>query len=234
MIQTLAHATAGGFALASPAERPHPQPIRIAALSTAIALNLLLFGLVMVPISLPPPAALTAPPRITLRIIPKTPPIMTAPIRSDPIKPRPAPVVRDIVTPPRVATPTYTTSSNALSNAEVTTPIDDTATGSGPVTDFGSGIESTPVQLAYRSAPPPAYPRNAMRRGLGGTVLLRILVDVDGQPLHVMIERSSGYRELDDAAREQVLARWLFQPAVRNGTAVQAYGLVPITFAPQR
>ena len=37
--------------------------------------------------------------------------------------------------------------------------------------------------------------------------------------------------ELDEAARAQVLTRWRFQPATRNGLAVQAIGMVPIEFA---
>ena len=136
----------------------------------------------------------------------------------------------------RTQTPTHTAdAATVISNTgdqhvdEVTTPSN---TGTG--NEIGPDIESTPVQLAYRAAPPPAYPRNAMRMGLGGTVLLRVLVDTDGHPLQVTIERSSGRRDLDDAAREQVLARWQFQPALRNGLAIQAFGLVPVTFEPRR
>ncbi len=66
--------------------------------------------------------------------------------------------------------------------------------------------------------------------GAQGTVTLRVLVDVDGSPLEVRVERSSGNRSLDNAARAQVLRQWKFQPATDNGRAVQAYGLVPIDF----
>ena len=62
-------------------------------------------------------------------------------------------------------------------------------------------------------------------------MLLKVLVDVDGMPLEVTLERSSGHRSLDRAAREQVLKHWRFQPAVRDGQRVQAYGLVPIDFS---
>ncbi len=43
-----------------------------------------------------------------------------------------------------------------------------------------------------------------------------------------------GYRELDEAARRHVLRRWRFQPAMRDGRAVQAIGLVPIEFSLDR
>jgi protein TonB len=70
----------------------------------------------------------------------------------------------------------------------------------------------------------------AIREGLTGTVMLRVLVDVDGKPLDVQIERSSGHRVLDAAARKQVLGKWRFKPAMENGRALQAIGLIPIDF----
>jgi protein TonB len=63
-----------------------------------------------------------------------------------------------------------------------------------------------------------------------GTVLLAVLVDTNGRPLRVDVRESSGHRQLDDAAREQVLARWRFRPAMRDGRAIQAIGLVPVEF----
>jgi len=62
-------------------------------------------------------------------------------------------------------------------------------------------------------------------------VLLRVEVDSGGQPVAVSIERSSGSRHLDQAARQQVLKRWRFEPAQRDGVAVPAIGLVPVQFS---
>lgn len=53
---------------------------------------------------------------------------------------------------------------------------------------------------------------------------------IDGRPLRADIERSSGHRALDAAARRQVLAKWRFKPAMQDGHAIQAIGLVPIDF----
>jgi protein TonB len=69
-----------------------------------------------------------------------------------------------------------------------------------------------------------------MSTGQQGTVLLRVLVDVDGMPLDVEIKRSSGFARLDNAARQQVLKKWKFRPAIRDGQAIQVYGIVPVTF----
>lgn len=237
MIHAIAqtHASAGGFALIRPASAPHPQASRIIALSSALALNLLLGGVIMLPISLPPPAIQSAVPPTILILHPKPPPeVVEVPV-APPNPAIPPPRVDHSVVPPRHDV------APVNANSQITTPTETLPTletpdlnDLAPPTDIGASFDPTPVQLAYRTAPPPTYPRNAQRRGFAGTVQLRVLVDVDGRPLEVTIDRSSGFRELDDAARAQVLAHWLFQPAVRNGRSVQAVGLIPITFSLQR
>lgn len=86
------------------------------------------------------------------------------------------------------------------------------------------------AHLEYAVAPPPSYPAEAVRNGLTGTVMLRVLVGVDGKPIDVQIERSSGHRILDAAAKRQVLAKWRFRPATQDGHAVQAIGVIPVEF----
>src|SRR3546814_17401101 len=71
----------------------------------------------------------------------------------------------------------------------------------------------------------------ALRAGLQGTGMLQVLVDVDGRPLQVDVEHSSGHRVLDNAARRYVLQNWTFRPAMRDGRPVQAVGLVPIAYS---
>src|SRR3546814_14627432 len=70
-----------------------------------------------------------------------------------------------------------------------------------------------------------------LRAGLQGMEMLEGLVDVDGRPLQVDVEHSSGYRVLDNAARRYVLQHWTFRPAMRDGRPVQAVGLVPIAYS---
>jgi protein TonB len=86
------------------------------------------------------------------------------------------------------------------------------------------------VRLEYLHAPAPDYPRAAIRARAEGTVLLEVLVGIDGRPLEVTIRDSSGNRRLDAAARDQVLQAWRFRPAMSNGHAVQAIGLLPVNF----
>jgi protein TonB len=62
-------------------------------------------------------------------------------------------------------------------------------------------------------------------------VLLRVEVDPHGLPAVVSIARSRGSRSLDQAARQQVLKHWRFEPAQRDGVAVPAIGMVPVQFS---
>jgi len=124
-------------------------------------------------------------------------------------------------------------SSPVLAETGTELAVDTGATeDTGPVGDIAPPIAApTAMQLRYKLAPAPAYPRRAQQQRLTGTVLLQVLVGIDGRPLEVQVAQSSGHRELDEAARAQVLKRWSFQPATKDGLAVQAIGMVPIEFA---
>ncbi|HDS1580578.1 TonB family protein [Stenotrophomonas maltophilia] len=210
-----------------PVASPHFDPARVAAWSAAIALHLLAFLLLLIPATY---QAVTALPRdnTTVRLIPPQlpeplPPKL--PPRSEPPQVVPRQHVVPRVTPPLPA-PTAT-----LEEAQgIVMPAAEPA----PVQSAPSVDSTTPLagaQLQYRSAPPPAYPVPALRNHEQGTVLLRVEVDSSGQPVAVSIERSSGSRSLDQAARQQVLKRWRFEPAQREGVAVPAIGLVPVQFS---
>ncbi|WP_171033886.1 energy transducer TonB [Lichenicoccus roseus] len=66
---------------------------------------------------------------------------------------------------------------------------------------------------------PAAYPRAAGLRGEEGTVYLVTEVAPDGHASSVTIVQSSGYADLDRAARNAV-ASWHFQPAIQGGVPV--------------
>lgn len=70
-------------------------------------------------------------------------------------------------------------------------------------------------------APPPEYPRDALRARASGNVLIRIDVGADGTPVSLEVLRSSRNRSLDRAAL-QAVRRWRFEPAVRDGVPVAA------------
>lgn len=76
-------------------------------------------------------------------------------------------------------------------------------------------VTTAPVVQAASCEKPP-YPPGARRANETGTVLLSFLIDVNGRILESKIERSSGYRRLDDAAR-QGLELCKFKPGTLDG-----------------
>lgn len=221
----------------SHAPRLQPDPARILTLSGTVALNLLVFGLLLVPVTLPPPAVLApAKPSMAIRdIVKPAEPVVVDIVPIQPPRPTTSAPTHDRQ---QVAPATRDAGATAVISDTGSEPIADAIAGSGdiapPSGDIGPSGGPAPMQLAYRNAPAPAYPRIALQRQWSGIVLLQVLVDVDGRPLDVGIARSSGHRELDEAARQQVLKRWLFQPASRDGAPVQAIGLVPVEFSLRR
>lgn len=202
---------------------------RIAAEAGTIAINGVLLLLLLVPLT---PGVGPVEVEEEIIIIPATPRKPPPPITVDVTKrsvPTPVPKVmeRPIEVPP-IVVPEPTPMDIAIE------PITEVVAKATTGTSIDLGKPLTGAHLEYEHAPPPTYPRDAMRDGLTGTVLLRVLVDVDGRPLDVRVERSSGHRSLDVAARRQVQARWKFRPAMQDGQAVQAIGLVPIDFALNR
>ena len=209
--------------------RPTPVSIdssRVLAYSAAIALHAIAAGLLLVPLSYAPaPHADDAQTQVRWvepKIVPVTPPppplevTATAPPRNPPALPQ-------AITPPPM--PVFATQAVLhLPSAQITEPVTTTSVTAPP------SEPATGAQLRYVHAPAPAYPRQALMDGAQGTVLLKVLVDETGKPVEVRVERSSGNRALDTAARTQVLRQWRFQPATEAGVPVQAIGLVPVSF----
>lgn len=81
----------------------------------------------------------------------------------------------------------------------------------------------------YLQNPKPVYPAMSRRLGEEGKVVLRVRVSVQGQPLTVEVNKSSGFPRLDDAARLAV-ERWRFVPARQGNEPIEASVLVPLNF----
>lgn len=79
------------------------------------------------------------------------------------------------------------------------------------------------------NCPRPAYPEISKRLEEEGTVVLRFLVAPDGKVLQADVEKSSGFKRLDDAAR-QGLANCTFEPATVDGKPVRTWATVPYTW----
>jgi protein TonB len=201
---------------------------RIAAGAGAIALNVAVLLLLLVPAGLPDVAApvdrgmMVVP--IIERVVPPTPPVVPVTTPTPPTVPVYRVPVRTEVAPP-VVDQVVVEDGVLPADETITTPVD-----TGPADIAPPALPVAGMRLEYAKAPPPPYPRDALRAGLQGTVLLQVLVDVDGRPLRVEIQKSSGHHELDDAARKFVLRHWTFRPATVDGRPVQAVGIVPIAY----
>ncbi len=71
----------------------------------------------------------------------------------------------------------------------------------------------------------PQYPPAALRAQETGIVVLGFLIDVDGKVLESKVERSSGYRRLDEAARNG-LGLCKFTPASLDGKPERAWARI--------
>jgi len=78
--------------------------------------------------------------------------------------------------------------------------------------------------------PRPKYPRSARRRGLEGTVTLRVLVDTRGRVGKCRVHKSSGHRILDERAMKTVRGTWTFQPGKKGKRLSAMWVQVPIRF----
>ena len=205
---------------------------RIAALAAAIAVHAIALLMLLMPMAAPPikPVALDAPKDPIFQIYEKK------------VLPDPVPVIEERKIVPEkkpdviqkridVVTPVVDTPVIVEGGSEPV--IEQSMVDTGAITGPALGGPLPSATLEYVRATSPRYPINELRNGVQGTVLLRVLVDVDGAPVSVTVESSSGNRNLDKAALQHVLKTWRFKPAMQDGQAVQAYGLVPIAFSLQ-
>lgn len=204
---------------------------RIAAIAAAIAVHATALLMLLMPMAAPQLQAIASKPKPVIRWIEKAPePIVVVPVvpttPTPPVTSPPTQITRPTINPPITSAPSVIDMGTEVA-IETATASADIA---GPATNPGPLPSAT---LEYVSASSPRYPLNELRNGVQGTVVLRVLVDIDGKPIDVSIETSSGNRNLDRTALQHVLKTWRFKPAMQNGQAVQAYGLVPIAFSLQ-
>ncbi len=76
---------------------------------------------------------------------------------------------------------------------------------------------------------PPKYPETARKKGIAGTVFVKVLVGTDGVPKDARVVRNVE-ASLDSAARATLL-QWRFKPATLKGSAVEVWVVVPVKFA---
>ena len=192
------------------------------SLHLALALTLLIPPLAMEirQISEAPPIIvdIVAPPREKL----PEPKLPEPPVRARAV-PKPLVPRITITEPIPTASPAPQVDSIAPPDANARAVAEAPAAGSGATDD------ADPSALAYATRSQVPYPIEALRRHEQGEVVLRVLVDADGNPAQIEIDQSSGSHVLDAAARDAV-RHWRFKPGMRGGVAYAAWARVPIRF----
>jgi len=96
-----------------------------------------------------------------------------------------------------------------------------------------SGFAASAANVAPKvdtSKPTPVvYPTPAQRAGEEGTVLLNVYVTWSGKPQKIDVAKSSGYRDLDDAAVETA-ANWQYVPALHDGDTASDWASVQVVY----
>lgn len=106
--------------------------------------------------------------------------------------------------------------------------------GLGAVTALAlSGFAASAANVAPKvdtSQPTPVvYPEQAQRAGEQGIVVLNVYVAWNGKPQKVDVAKSSGYRDLDNAAVETA-ANWHYVPALHDGNTASDWASVQVVY----
>jgi len=174
----------------------------------------------------PPPPKVDPPP--ALRPPPQTQP---APAPPAPVPP-PSPAAPAQVPPVEVAVmpsaaPTQAITAVPNSNPQ---PAPAMAAAAAPVAPARAAPPTrTPASVSAAQCDKPDYPSASRRMEEEGTVSLRFLVGVDGKVIQSEIEKSSGFKRLDEAARAG-LSKCRFQPATVDGRPEQAWASMKYTW----
>ena len=173
----------------------------------------------------PPPAPLPPPPTQPPPTAAPAPPTPLAP--TSPAPPAQVPQVEVAVMPS--AAPTQAITAVANSNPQPA-PAPAPAIAAAPAAPARAAPPTrTPASVSAAQCEKPDYPTASRRMEEEGTVSMRFLVGVDGKVIQSEIEKSSGFKRLDEAARAG-LSKCRFQPATVDGRPEQAWASMKYTW----
>ena len=92
----------------------------------------------------------------------------------------------------------------------------------------GSGITRSAIPRGGYQVHP-VYPTSARHRGIQGTSLLRVHVAADGHVTDIVVAKSAGHVDMDQAAMAAV-RQWRFEPGRRGEEPVGMWVLLPVEF----
>ena len=154
-------------------------------------------------------------------------------LASDAPKPPPPPPPKSPPprNPPPASVPAIETPVVLAPSANAVTVAPSPPTPAAPAAP--AAVRSEPVRTAAvvnaAQCEKPDYPSASRRMEEEGTVHLRFLVGVDGKVIQSEVEKSSGFKRLDEAARAG-LSRCQFRPAMVDGRPEQAWASMRYTW----
>ena len=146
---------------------------------------------------------------------------------------KPPPPPPKLVAPPPPYIPPPEIQVQVPQNLAQTITAITTAKPTAPIAAPGQRVAPAPPRAAARTAPvvdaracdKPEYPAASLRASETGIVQLAFLIDVDGTAVESKVERSSGHRRLDEAARK-ALSLCKFKPATVDGRPERAWAKI--------
>lgn len=203
---------------------------RVAGLSVALIVHVVMFSMLMLPPRADSKLLDDDDPTLDVVFIEPPPPPPPEPPEPPPPPPEDEPppeepppeIIPDLPPPPAPPPPVI---SAPVTEASFAAPVAPPAPpGPPPPPDVGASLGAD-----YQNRRGLRYPPQALRRREEGTVTLRVYVDANGDPETVELQRSSGSRNLDQAAIRAVRT-WKFRPGMQDGRPVGGWVVVPIQF----
>jgi len=161
------------------------------------------------PPDIPPPPPPPPPPAKTL---PPPPPAYVPPVEVQVNTPPPVNAIAAVSNKPQAEAPP--SPLPVVSNAPPAPPA--------PLARTGAVISASNCEK-------PEYPSASRRLEEEGTVTLKFLVGVDGKVKESAVDKSSGFKRLDEAAR-QGLSKCQFKPGTENGQPVEGWAGIKYTW----
>jgi protein TonB len=176
------------------------------------------------------------PPKLQPLAIEIAPPPPPPPPPPEPPKPQPQ-VAKVIPAPVKAAPPLPVVAPESVDEGPPTADTVQVATAPTPAPAPVVAAPPPPPEpvteargyVGYRSNPAPDYPALAQDRGMQGRVILKVHVLASGKADNVKVDKSTGFKILDDAAIKAVLL-WTFDPARRGQTPIDGWVTVPLNF----
>ena len=98
-----------------------------------------------------------------------------------------------------------------------------------PPTPAAPPVRTGAVIQAGATCAKPDYPSASRRLEEEGTVTLKFLIGVDGRVMQAEVEKTSGFRRLDEAARN-ALSKCQFRPGTVDGKPEQSWASIKYTW----